>query len=228
MCHRWMAPSERTKRAAESPQEARVSSSAEPFTERHYGRGVLRDHRVHADQPVDRSQANAANSRDDLLVLLRHGGRGRTAGSSGETAEARRASKTHHLIRGALQSRRQPRFTLRGSSFYGWHEATPANSPLPGLHFQRRSHYPITLSNSSAERDWDILLYLLSRMSPGGSPALMIKSSLPYSSFDSAITGRLAATSACRCERGGAQFQSQTCVSSLISSEQLIPFGQIP
>ncbi|MCA9084977.1 MAG: transposase [Planctomycetaceae bacterium] len=35
--------------------------------------GLLRDHRLHADQPVDREEAHAADSRDDLLVLLRHG-----------------------------------------------------------------------------------------------------------------------------------------------------------
>ena len=93
---------------------AGMPSFAEPFSERYRSAGLLRDYRVHADQPVDRSQADAANSRDDLLVLLRHGRPGRTAGSSGQTPQAVRASKTHYLIRGALQSRRQPRFTLRG------------------------------------------------------------------------------------------------------------------
>ena len=38
----------------------------------------------------------------NLLVLLRHGRPGRTAGSSGETPQAVRASKTYHLIRGGI------------------------------------------------------------------------------------------------------------------------------
>ena len=36
---------------------------------------LLCDHRLHVDQPLDRSQADSQNVRNGLLVLLRHGRR---------------------------------------------------------------------------------------------------------------------------------------------------------
>ena len=51
---------------------------------------VLRHHRLYADQPLDRQEANASHVRDDLLLLLRHGRRRRAAGAHRKVAVSRR------------------------------------------------------------------------------------------------------------------------------------------
>ena len=78
------------------PFQARTGlpTSVESFTERHRNPGVLRDHRLHADQPVDGAKTDAENSRNHLLVLLWHGGRRRTA------AAHQPSEKTEMIITG--------------------------------------------------------------------------------------------------------------------------------
>lgn len=50
-----------------------MPSSYKPFTTRDRNSNVLCDHRLYADQSLDRSKAKPANIRDDLLVLLLNG-----------------------------------------------------------------------------------------------------------------------------------------------------------
>ena len=61
---------------------------------RHRDPDLLRDHRLPADQPVDRPQADAADLRDDLLLLHGLGRRRRTAGPSGEAEKTRRLTRS--------------------------------------------------------------------------------------------------------------------------------------
>ena len=56
----------------------------------HRDSNLLRDHRLHVDQLVDRPQTDAADLRDDLLLLHGLGQRRRIAGPSGQTQGPRR------------------------------------------------------------------------------------------------------------------------------------------
>ena len=67
---------------------AGLPAPAEPRSPRHRDPDLLRDHRLHADQPLDRPQADAADLRDDLPLLHRPGRRGRTAGPSGQAEKS--------------------------------------------------------------------------------------------------------------------------------------------
>ena len=50
-----------------------LPASAERFAKRHRDPDLLRDHRLHVDQLVDRQEADPADLRDDLLVFHRRG-----------------------------------------------------------------------------------------------------------------------------------------------------------
>jgi len=65
---------------------ARLPALAEPRSGGHRDSDLLRDHRLHAHQPVDGPQADPADVRDDLPLLHGFGGGGRTAGPFGQTA----------------------------------------------------------------------------------------------------------------------------------------------
>ena len=94
---------------------------------------------MHAEQLFRRAASRrCAHTRDDLLVLLRHGVRRRTAGSSVKAEEAGRSQKTGSLICGALWLRRQPRFALRASLRHRVTTNPPALPCLPSNSFLGR------------------------------------------------------------------------------------------
>ena len=84
-----------------------LPASAEPLQERHRDTDLLRHHRLHAHQPMDRQEADLAHLRDDLLVLRRHGGPGGVAQSHREVEKAGRIIGGWSVAGGPL------RFTLR-------------------------------------------------------------------------------------------------------------------
>ena len=93
-------------------------AGAQPQPERHRNSSLLCDHRLFAHQPLDRSQADAADVRDDLLLLLRPGHGGGIAGASrqAETQGRRRRAASHRQTEVNRLPRRRLGLAVRGAS----------------------------------------------------------------------------------------------------------------
>ena len=135
---------------------AGLPASAQPRSGGYRDSDLLRDHRLHAHQPLDGPQADAANVRDDLPLLQRPGGGGRTTGPLGQAAPTRRPT----LTRGPCAHDRDGAWCCADAAFCSL--ATLPGCLLPVRYIPSRDDLlgnAHTLCNNRAEQDWNGVLF---------------------------------------------------------------------